>query len=43
MKIINSKNPPIRIVAGFSYKTLVFVKRIVPSRFVEFVVGKIYS
>jgi short-subunit dehydrogenase len=43
MEIINSKKPPIRVVVGFSYKTLVFLKRILPSRFVEFVVGKIYS
>lgn len=43
LKIMNSKNPPIRIIPGFSYKTLVFLKRILPSRFVEFVVGKIYS
>ncbi|MCM8711152.1 SDR family oxidoreductase [Clostridium sp. SYSU_GA19001] len=43
LKIMNSKNPPIRIVAGFSYKTLVFLKRILPSRFVEFVVSRIYS
>ncbi|ERI95631.1 oxidoreductase, short chain dehydrogenase/reductase family protein [Clostridiales bacterium oral taxon 876 str. F0540] len=43
MKIINSKNPPVRIVAGFSYKALVFLKRILPTRFVQFVVGKIYT
>lgn len=43
LKIIYSKNPPIRITAGFSYKTLVFLKRILPARFVEYVVGKIYA
>lgn len=43
LKIINSNNPPIRITAGFSYKLLVFLKRLLPSRFVEYVVGKIYS
>jgi short-subunit dehydrogenase len=43
MKIINSKNPPVRIIAGFSYKALVFLKRILPARFVQFVVGKIYT
>lgn len=43
LRIINSKNPPIRIVAGLSYKTLVFLKRLLPSRFAEFVVSKIYS
>ncbi|SKA83913.1 Short-chain dehydrogenase [Clostridium sp. USBA 49] len=43
LKIINSDNPPIRITAGFSYKILVFLKRLLPSRFVEYVVSKIYS
>lgn len=42
LKIINMKNPPIRITAGFSYKLIVFLKRILPSRFVSYVVSKIY-
>lgn len=42
IKIINMKNPPIRITAGFSYKLIVFLKRILPSRFVSYVVSKIY-
>lgn len=42
LKIINSKNPPVRIVGGFSYKVLFILKRLLPARFVEFVVSKIY-
>jgi short-subunit dehydrogenase len=42
LRIISSKNPPIRITAGFSYKLIAFLKRILPSRFVEFVISKIY-
>ncbi|MDF2698637.1 MAG: short-chain dehydrogenase/reductase [Haloplasmataceae bacterium] len=41
-KIINSKNPPIRRVVGFQYKFIAFFKKIVPSRFVEFIVTKLY-
>jgi short-subunit dehydrogenase len=42
IKIINMKNPPVRITAGFSYKLLVFLKRVLPSRLVEFIVSKVY-
>lgn len=42
VKIINSKNPPVRITAGFSYKVIAFLKRILPARFVLYVVSKIY-
>lgn len=43
LKIINSSNPPIRITCGFSYKILVFLKRLLPSRLVEYVLSKVYS
>lgn len=43
LKVINSKNPPVRIVAGFSYKAMVLGKRLVPAWFLEFVVSKLYS
>lgn len=42
IKIINMKNPPIRITAGFSYKVIVFLKRILPARLVSYIVSKIY-
>lgn len=35
-------NPPIRKIVGFDYKTLVFLKRILPSKFVEIILKKIY-
>lgn len=41
-KILNSKNPPIRTVVGIKYKCVAFLKRILPSRVVEYVVEKIY-
>lgn len=40
--IINMKNPPIRITPGFSYKAIVFLKRILPARLVSYIVSKIY-
>lgn len=42
LRIIKSKNPPIRITVGFPYKLVAFLKRILPARFVEFVLSKIY-
>lgn len=42
IRIINSNNPPVRIVGGFSYKALYMLKRLLPARLVEFVVSKIY-
>ncbi|SHH30341.1 Short-chain dehydrogenase [Caloranaerobacter azorensis DSM 13643] len=41
-KILNSKNPPVRIVVGFKYKCVALLKRILPSRVVEHVLEKIY-
>lgn len=42
LKIVTSKNPPVRIVAGFSYKILVVLKRLLPAKLVEFLVSRIY-
>jgi short-subunit dehydrogenase len=42
IKIINSKNPPIRVIPGLSYKVITLLKKLLPSRLVEFVLGKIY-
>ncbi|HBM80168.1 MAG TPA: hypothetical protein DD426_04915 [Clostridiaceae bacterium] len=41
-RIIKSKNPPVRITAGWSYKLIVFAKRFVPDRLLEYVVSKLY-
>jgi len=42
VRILKRKNPPVRVIAGFSYKLLVFLKRLLPSRLVVFLVSKIY-
>ena len=42
-KIVGSKNPPVRIVAGFTYKALVFLKRVLPSRTVVYILSKMYT
>lgn len=42
VRIINSNNPPIRIIGGFQYKFLYFLRRFVPSRFVVYVISKLY-
>ncbi|WP_427339158.1 SDR family oxidoreductase [Caloranaerobacter sp. DY30410] len=41
-KILNSKNPPVRIVVGIKYKFVALLKRILPARVVEYVLEKIY-
>ncbi|HEY8395971.1 MAG TPA: SDR family NAD(P)-dependent oxidoreductase [Bacilli bacterium] len=42
-KVLRKKNPPIRITVGFSYKILVFLKRFVPYRFLNYVLYKMYG
>ena len=42
-RIINSSNPPVRIVAGPINKILAFLKRILPSRLVVYIVSKLYA
>lgn len=42
LKILNKKNPPIRVIAGFNYKLMCFLKRILPARFVESVMASMY-
>lgn len=41
-KVVKMHNPPIRKVIGFSYKAIVFLKRFLPSRFVEYVLARLY-
>lgn len=41
-KLINRKNPPVRVTVGFEYKVYAFLKRILPAKLVEFVVEKMY-
>jgi len=42
MRVAMRKNPPTRKVVGFSYKTLVFLRRLLPERFVEFILRALY-
>lgn len=42
-RIINSDNPPVRIVAGPINKILAFLKRVLPSRLVVYIVSKLYA
>ena len=42
MKISRQNNPPARMVVGFDYKMLVFLKRILPDRAVESLLRAIY-
>lgn len=41
-KILKKKNPPLRKTIGFSYKLIVFLPRIFPIKFVNWLVRKIY-
>ena len=46
-KVINSvlikKNPPIKVTVGLQYKLFVFLKRILPSKFVNYILYKMYG
>lgn len=42
-KVISRKNPPSRVTVGFPYKLIVFLSRIVPRKFMLWVVKKLYG
>ena len=42
-KIISSANPPVRVVVGPINKVLAFLKRVLPSRVVVYIVSKLYA
>jgi len=42
LKVSARKNPPARKVVGFDYKLLVFFKRLLPDRAIEYILKKIY-
>jgi hypothetical protein len=42
VKLLERNNPPIRVAVGFPYKTVVLLKRILPSRLVEFILSILY-
>ena len=41
-KILKKKNPPLRKTVGFTYKLIVFLPRVLPLKFVNWLVRKIY-
>lgn len=42
-RMILRKNPPVRRTVGFGYKAILILKRLLPSRLVEKLVGKLYA
>src|SRR5690554_3036768 len=42
-RLLNKKNPPARITVGLVYKVFVQLKRIFPSRLIEFILTKMYA
>lgn len=42
-KILRKRKPPIRFTVGLSYKLLVFLKRLVPYRFLNYILYKMYG
>jgi len=43
LKCVRKKNPPLRVVAGGSYKLLALLKRILPVRLTVYIVSKLYG
>jgi len=42
-KLLRRKNPPVKVTVGFTYKMFVFLKRIFPSKFVNYILYKMYG
>lgn len=42
-KMIKKKNPPVRVAVGFQYKLVLFLKKLLPGRIQEKVIGILYS
>ena len=42
VKLTTRKNPPVRVTVGFVYKVFAMLKRLLPSRLVEFILSKMY-
>jgi len=42
-KMIKKKNPPVRVAVGFQYKLVLFLKRLLPGRIQEKVIGILYN
>ena len=42
-RVIKKKNPKSKIAIGFSYKFILFLKRILPTRLVNYIIYKMYA
>ena len=42
LKLIEKKDPPVRVAVGFEYKALMFVLRFLPDRLKQFILRKMY-
>ncbi len=42
-RMIKMKNPPVKCAVGLSYKILLFLKRFLPHRTVQWIIGKMYA
>jgi short-subunit dehydrogenase len=42
-KLMFKRNPPVRITIGLDYKVLVQLKRVFPSRLIEYILGRMYA
>jgi len=43
LKLSARKNPPARTTVGFDYRLLVFLRRLLPDRFIEFILRSVYK
>lgn len=42
LKLAGRKNPPVRVAVGIQYKALMLAKRVMPDRFIHFILSKMY-
>lgn len=42
-KVLKKKNPPVKVTVGFTYKLFVFLKRILPTKLVNYILYKMYG
>jgi len=42
LRLSSKRNPPARIIVGFDYKLLAFIKRLLPDRLIEYILRSMY-
>ncbi|MDR3644886.1 MAG: SDR family oxidoreductase [Clostridia bacterium] len=42
LRLGECRNPPVRVVVGFEYKVMVFLRRLLPHRLINYVIGLMY-